>query len=149
MQYHHAIDTMAGPGQPSPSSGSSRWYRPVNGFHPHPPALRHRLGAKLLGGTMVFWILYRAKQDGAVLLVSARDLGLPRCLIGKRQDAALMVGFCLRAGVEAPMGWTPWPRRSWARTRRGPSLKRSRRRKLYSCRIVLPAITHFQTDEAG
>ncbi|PWN89335.1 hypothetical protein FA10DRAFT_302686 [Acaromyces ingoldii] len=59
---------MAGPGQPSPSSGSSRWYRPVNGFHPHPPALRHRLGAKLLGGTMVFWILYRAKQDGAVLL---------------------------------------------------------------------------------
>lgn len=32
--------------------------------------LRHRLGAKLLGGTMVFWILYRAKEDGAVMLVS-------------------------------------------------------------------------------
>ena len=40
------------------------------GFHPHQPAFKHRWGAKLLGATMWFWIFYRAKQDGAVLLVS-------------------------------------------------------------------------------
>lgn len=51
-------------------ASSSRWYRPVPGFHPHQPAFKHRWGAKLLGATMWFWIFYRAKQDGAVLLVS-------------------------------------------------------------------------------
>ncbi|PWN36891.1 uncharacterized protein FA14DRAFT_176195 [Meira miltonrushii] len=46
----------------------SRWYRPAYGFHPHPPAFHHRFGAKLLGGTMFFWIFYRAYHDGPVLL---------------------------------------------------------------------------------
>lgn len=55
-------------------ASSSRWYRPIPGFHPHQPAFKHRWGAKLLGATMWFWIFYRAKQDGAVLLVSAFTL---------------------------------------------------------------------------
>ncbi|ETS64079.1 hypothetical protein PaG_01313 [Moesziomyces aphidis] len=49
-------------------ASSSRWYRPMPGFAPHPPAFKHRWGAKLLGATMWFWIFYRAKQDGPVLL---------------------------------------------------------------------------------
>lgn len=57
---------MAGPA----GATSSRWYKPMPGFHPHQPAFKHRWGAKLLGATMWFWIFYRAKQDGAVLLVS-------------------------------------------------------------------------------
>ncbi len=51
-------------------ASSSRWYKPMPGFAPHPPAFKHRWGAKLLGATMWFWIFYRAKQDGPVLLVS-------------------------------------------------------------------------------
>ncbi len=47
---------------------------PHSRFHPHQPAFKHRWGAKLLGATMWFWIFYRAKQDGAVLLVSAFTL---------------------------------------------------------------------------
>ena len=63
----HAVKaTMAGPA----GATSSRWYKPMPGFHPHQPAFKHRWGAKLLGATMWFWIFYRAKQDGAVLLVS-------------------------------------------------------------------------------
>ncbi|KAJ1023065.1 hypothetical protein NDA13_005112 [Ustilago tritici] len=57
---------MAGPS--ASGATSSRWYKPMPGFHPHQPALKHRWGAKLLGATMWFWIFYRAKQDGAVLL---------------------------------------------------------------------------------
>ncbi|GAK66164.1 NADH dehydrogenase [ubiquinone] 1 beta subcomplex subunit 2-like isoform 2 [Moesziomyces antarcticus] len=49
-------------------ASSSRWYKPMPGFAPHPPAFKHRWGAKLLGATMWFWIFYRAKQDGPVLL---------------------------------------------------------------------------------
>jgi NADH dehydrogenase 1 beta subcomplex subunit 2 len=59
-------------GQPASSAAKgSRWYRPAYGFHPHPPAFHHRFGAKLLGGTMFFWIFYRAYHDGPVLLVSS------------------------------------------------------------------------------
>ncbi|KAN0061172.1 hypothetical protein ACQY0O_006907 [Thecaphora frezii] len=47
---------------------SSRFYTPLHNFHPHQPAFKHRWGAKLLGATMWFWIFYRAKQDGPVLL---------------------------------------------------------------------------------
>ncbi|KAI7871452.1 hypothetical protein BDF14DRAFT_1718793 [Spinellus fusiger] len=38
------------------------------GFHPHPPGAWHRVTGKLLCASMWFWIMYRAKQDGAVLL---------------------------------------------------------------------------------
>lgn len=58
---------MAGPAGHGPATG---YYRPTAGFAPHPPAFKHRWGAKLLGATMWFWIFYRAKQDGPVLLVS-------------------------------------------------------------------------------
>ncbi|KAL0083903.1 hypothetical protein F4703DRAFT_1857451 [Phycomyces blakesleeanus] len=39
------------------------------GFHPHFAGAWHRFGGKALGATMWFWMMYRAKQDGAVLLV--------------------------------------------------------------------------------
>ncbi|KAL0087490.1 hypothetical protein J3Q64DRAFT_1833753 [Phycomyces blakesleeanus] len=38
------------------------------GFHPHFAGAWHRFGGKALGATMWFWMMYRAKQDGAVLL---------------------------------------------------------------------------------
>ncbi|WVQ84066.1 hypothetical protein IAT38_006211 [Cryptococcus sp. DSM 104549] len=38
------------------------------GFHPHAPSLLHRGLAKALGASMWFFIFYRARQDGAVLL---------------------------------------------------------------------------------
>ncbi|PVG01260.1 hypothetical protein CPB86DRAFT_699896, partial [Serendipita vermifera] len=38
------------------------------GFHPHPPALRYRVLSQLLGASMWFFIMYRAKVDGAKLL---------------------------------------------------------------------------------
>jgi hypothetical protein len=60
-------------GQQTGFSSTSRWFRPTPGFAPHAPAIKHRYGAKLLGATMWFWILYRAKQDGAVLLVSGSE----------------------------------------------------------------------------
>ncbi|WFD41327.1 uncharacterized protein MJAP1_004324 [Malassezia japonica] len=44
------------------------WYKPMFGFHPHKPAFHHRWTAKLLGATMWFWIFYRMKEDGPVLL---------------------------------------------------------------------------------
>lgn len=54
------------------------WYRPMYGFHPHPPAARHTIAAQLLGATMWFWLLYRAKEDGPVVLVrSASDDPVP------------------------------------------------------------------------
>ncbi|RUS26566.1 hypothetical protein BC938DRAFT_470598 [Jimgerdemannia flammicorona] len=37
-------------------------------FHPHPPTLTYRWTSKLLGASMWFFIMYRAKQDGPVLL---------------------------------------------------------------------------------
>lgn len=63
---------MAGGHGGESTSGAGRWYRPMHGFHPHRPAFKHRWGAKLLGATMWFFIFYRAKQDGPVLLVSTR-----------------------------------------------------------------------------
>ncbi|KAK0520462.1 hypothetical protein OC834_003857 [Tilletia horrida] len=50
------------------SGSSSRWYQPAHGFHPHQPSALHRWSAKVLGASMWFFIFYRAKQDGAVLL---------------------------------------------------------------------------------
>ncbi|WFD34569.1 hypothetical protein MCUN1_001410 [Malassezia cuniculi] len=44
------------------------WFRPMHGFHPHAPAWRHTITAHLLGGAMWFWLLYRARQDGPVVL---------------------------------------------------------------------------------
>ncbi|BGP42073.1 hypothetical protein JCM10450v2_006159 [Rhodotorula kratochvilovae] len=41
---------------------------PAGGFHPHLPGLGYRLGAKFLGASMWFFLFYRARQDGAVLL---------------------------------------------------------------------------------
>lgn len=61
---------MAGPSGAHAQHTGSKWYRPAHGFHPHQPAFKHRWGAKLLGASMWFWIFYRAKQDGPVLLVS-------------------------------------------------------------------------------
>ncbi|KAI8868489.1 hypothetical protein GQ42DRAFT_164094 [Ramicandelaber brevisporus] len=39
-------------------------------FNYHPPrvAFQHRFWSKLLGATMWLWIMYRAKEDGPVLL---------------------------------------------------------------------------------
>ncbi|CAO1637995.1 unnamed protein product [Parajaminaea phylloscopi] len=59
---------MAGHGDHGSAGAGSKWYRPMHGFHPHQPAFKHRWGAKLLGATMWFWIFYRMKQDGPVLL---------------------------------------------------------------------------------
>jgi hypothetical protein len=39
------------------------------GFHPHLPGFTHRFVGKALGATMWFWMMYRAKEDGPVLLV--------------------------------------------------------------------------------
>jgi hypothetical protein len=39
------------------------------GFHPHLAGAWHRYGAKALGASMWFWMMYRAKQDMPVLLV--------------------------------------------------------------------------------
>lgn len=39
------------------------------GFHPHFAGFWHRFAGKTLGATMWFWMMYRAKQDGPVLLV--------------------------------------------------------------------------------
>ncbi|GAB5592159.1 hypothetical protein VKS41_002556 [Umbelopsis sp. WA50703] len=38
------------------------------GFHPHLAGAWHRYGAKALGASMWFWMMYRAKQDMPVLL---------------------------------------------------------------------------------
>ncbi|CDS10330.1 hypothetical protein K492DRAFT_165426 [Lichtheimia hyalospora FSU 10163] len=38
------------------------------GFHPHFAGFWHRFAGKTLGATMWFWMMYRAKQDGPVLL---------------------------------------------------------------------------------
>ncbi|KAI8968926.1 hypothetical protein BDF20DRAFT_907794 [Mycotypha africana] len=38
------------------------------GFHPHMASFTHRFVGKALGATMWFWMMYRAKQDGPVLL---------------------------------------------------------------------------------
>ncbi|GAA5956339.1 hypothetical protein JCM21900_006150 [Sporobolomyces salmonicolor] len=46
---------------------------PAGGFHPHLPGLGHRLGAKLLGASMWFWIFYRARKDGPVMLLRSRS----------------------------------------------------------------------------
>lgn len=43
-------------------------------FHPHAPAARHVWTAKLLGGTMWFWLLYRAREDLPVVLVRSAEL---------------------------------------------------------------------------
>lgn len=40
------------------------------GFHPHFAGFTHRFVGKALGATMWFWMMYRAKQDGPVLLVN-------------------------------------------------------------------------------
>ncbi|ORY86849.1 hypothetical protein BCR37DRAFT_376119 [Protomyces lactucae-debilis] len=37
-------------------------------FHFHPPGRFYRYSATILGASMWFWMLYRAKQDGPVLL---------------------------------------------------------------------------------
>ncbi|CAO3658379.1 unnamed protein product [Rhizopus stolonifer] len=37
-------------------------------FHPHFPQFTHRFVGKALGATMWFWMMYRAKEDGPVLL---------------------------------------------------------------------------------
>ncbi|KAI9275594.1 hypothetical protein BDA99DRAFT_495915 [Phascolomyces articulosus] len=39
------------------------------GFHPHFAGFWHRFTGKALGASMWFWMMYRAKQDGPVLLV--------------------------------------------------------------------------------
>jgi hypothetical protein len=43
------------------------------GFHPHLPGFTHRFVGKALGATMWFWMMYRAKEDGPVLLVIIRN----------------------------------------------------------------------------
>lgn len=78
-------------------ASSSRWYKPMPGFHPHQPAFKHRWGAKLLGATMWFWIFYRAKQDGAVLLVSLMRLALRA---KARIDAGRTYARGFRSGME-------------------------------------------------
>ncbi|KAK0545482.1 hypothetical protein OC846_005647 [Tilletia horrida] len=55
-------------GSSSSATGSARWTQTVNGFTPHRPSALHRYTATLLGASMWFFIFYRAKQDGAVML---------------------------------------------------------------------------------
>lgn len=42
------------------------------GFTPHFAGFTHRFVGKALGATMWFWMMYRAKQDGPVLLVNKK-----------------------------------------------------------------------------
>jgi hypothetical protein len=42
-------------------------YYPL-GFHPHPPDPIYQRLSTAIGATMWFWILYRFKEDGGVLL---------------------------------------------------------------------------------
>lgn len=44
------------------------------GFHPHMPATRYTAVAKILGASMWFWVMYKAKEEGPVVLVC--QLGL-------------------------------------------------------------------------
>ncbi|CAO3597700.1 unnamed protein product [Absidia cylindrospora] len=37
-------------------------------FHPHVAGFWHRFTGKALGASMWFWMMYRAKQDGPVIL---------------------------------------------------------------------------------
>lgn len=39
------------------------------GFHPHMPAARYSIVAKTLGASMWFWVMYKAKEEGPVVLV--------------------------------------------------------------------------------
>jgi hypothetical protein len=39
------------------------------GFHPHMPATRYSVVAKTLGASMWFWVMYKAKEEGPVVLV--------------------------------------------------------------------------------
>ncbi|GJJ73855.1 hypothetical protein EMPS_06213 [Entomortierella parvispora] len=41
------------------------------GFHPHMPATRYSAVAKVLGASMWFWVMYKAKEEGPVVLVRA------------------------------------------------------------------------------
>ncbi|KAG0327387.1 hypothetical protein BGZ99_007717 [Dissophora globulifera] len=38
------------------------------GFHPHMPATRYTATAKLLGASMWFWVMYKAKEEGPIVL---------------------------------------------------------------------------------
>ncbi|KAF9924857.1 hypothetical protein FBU30_005260 [Linnemannia zychae] len=38
------------------------------GFHPHLPPTRYSVTAKLLGASMWFWVMYKAKEEGPVVL---------------------------------------------------------------------------------
>ncbi|WFD26563.1 hypothetical protein MNAN1_001546 [Malassezia nana] len=91
------------------------WFKPMYGFHPHPPAFRHRAAATLLGGAMWFWLLVRAKEDGPVLLVRAIDLLQEHTLTGfvKRSTGPLSLAWwsdaLSQADIKEPgRGWRPF-----------------------------------------
>lgn len=44
-------------------------YTKMAGFHPHMPATRYSVVAKTLGASMWFWVMYKAKEEGPVVLV--------------------------------------------------------------------------------
>lgn len=107
------------------AGGGGGWYGTAHNFHPHQPAFKHRWGAKLLGATMWFWIFYRARQDGPVLLVSfgLRSAGFSlfvrasaaKCEIGSRRPVServmksdLASGLCSNPYV-ASTSAASWP----------------------------------------
>ncbi|OAQ27237.1 hypothetical protein K457DRAFT_139788, partial [Linnemannia elongata AG-77] len=49
------------------------------GFHPHMPAARYSIVAKTLGASMWFWVMYKAKEEGPVVLVRYLSLLFLSC----------------------------------------------------------------------
>ena len=69
------------------------------GFHPHPPAWRHTIAAHLLGGCMWFWLLYRARQDGPVVLVRIHNMLTRVCVTRGTTATTTMPTKCTRSGA--------------------------------------------------
>ena len=80
-----------------------------------PTAMQENLG-KYMQALMWFWVFYRTKEDGAVVLVSVHGVC---CLIEQAAQGAVYVwgqrcsrdvGCCWLcfAGTAAPLGWPRW-----------------------------------------
>ena len=71
-------------------------YTKMAGFHPHMPATRYSVVAKTLGASMWFWVMYKAKEEGPVVLV--RYLSLLFLSYRTRSDVQEFAGAMARQG---------------------------------------------------
>ncbi|KAF9985442.1 hypothetical protein BGZ65_010829 [Modicella reniformis] len=67
------------------------------GFHPHMPASRYSVTAKALSAAMWFWVMYKAKEEGAVVL---KD--------GNLYSAPFLIKDVVLIGVIGVIGDTRW-----------------------------------------